>query len=93
MYSSSPLVSTFKVAGSILIHICKVILYYDYILNLPAEIESFWNRKGFTWASFLFFVNRYLVLFGNVPVMVQFFWYPQDLAHKNIVRSNFLDAL
>jgi len=36
-----------------------VVMFYDWLLTLPAEVDTVWNaRKGFT--SCLFFVNRYL---------------------------------
>ncbi|RDB31003.1 hypothetical protein Hypma_000082 [Hypsizygus marmoreus] len=57
-----------------------VILYYDYALTLPAEVERFWASKSVSWASGFFYVNRYLVIFGHIPVMVQYYW---DSRHKS----------
>lgn len=39
---------------------------------------------GFTWASLSFFLNRYLVLFGHIPVMIEYFWMigSQELKEK-----------
>jgi hypothetical protein len=51
-----------------------VILYYDYALTLPDEAERFWATRSITWASFFFYVNRYLCLLGHIPVMVQYYW-------------------
>lgn len=51
-----------------------VILYYDYALTLPAEVERFWSSRSLSWASSLFYVNRYLSLFGHIPVMIQYYW-------------------
>ncbi|KZP23492.1 hypothetical protein FIBSPDRAFT_952013 [Athelia psychrophila] len=48
-----------------------VILYYDYSLTFADEVERFWNRNNFTWTSLFFFINRYLVLLGNIPVLCQ----------------------
>ncbi|KAF9489904.1 hypothetical protein BDN71DRAFT_1593148 [Pleurotus eryngii] len=50
------------------------ILYYDYWLTLPLEIERYWTLKGFTTARFLFYLNRYTSLFAHVPVIVAYFW-------------------
>jgi len=38
------------------------------------ERERFWSSRAFSWASFFFYANRYLALFGHVPVIVQYFW-------------------
>ncbi|KAF4582653.1 alpha 1,2-mannosyltransferase 2.4.1 [Pleurotus pulmonarius] len=50
------------------------ILYYDYWLTLPLEIERYWALKGFTTARFLFYLNRYTSLLAHVPVIVAYFW-------------------
>ncbi|KAF7984439.1 hypothetical protein HWV62_14516 [Athelia sp. TMB] len=62
----------------------KAILYYDWFLTLSDEIERFWNRKNFTWASLFFFFNRYLVIFGNIPVILQSFWEPTNVSTKDM---------
>jgi len=59
-----------------------VILYYDYALTLSMEVERFWTFQSFTWASFLFFLNRYLSVVGHLPVFVEFFWTTPDPAAK-----------
>ncbi|OSD03712.1 hypothetical protein PYCCODRAFT_1434104 [Trametes coccinea BRFM310] len=48
------------------------ILYYDFVLTIPQEIERFWSRK-LSWPSFLFFLNRYLSVIGHIPVIIEFF--------------------
>lgn len=52
------------------------ILYYDYLLTLPLEIDRFWfNRQAScSWASFLFFLNRYVSLFGHIPIAMEYLW-------------------
>ncbi|TFK40054.1 hypothetical protein BDQ12DRAFT_734091 [Crucibulum laeve] len=50
------------------------ILYYDYLLTLPAEISRFWSMRRITWASSFFYLNRYLTLLGHGPVVHQYFW-------------------
>ncbi|KAF8072079.1 hypothetical protein FPV67DRAFT_1483847 [Lyophyllum atratum] len=56
-----------------------VILYYDYALTLPAEVQRFWSSP-LSWAPSFFYVNRYLALFGHIPVMIQYYW---DSRHSN----------
>jgi len=48
-----------------------VILYYDYVLTVQIEIERYWNPQCLTWASALFFVNRYGALLGHIPVIYE----------------------
>ncbi|KAJ3755719.1 hypothetical protein EV360DRAFT_85633 [Lentinula raphanica] len=61
----------------------KVILVYDYLLTLDLEIERFWKRDTKRLASVLFFVNRYLSLVGNIPLMLFFFWPEPILRYHN----------
>ena len=49
-----------------------VILYYEYLLTLPEEVQYFW-RKRRTPVTILFFLNRYLNLLVNVPLILQTF--------------------
>ncbi|KZP23278.1 hypothetical protein FIBSPDRAFT_1042991 [Athelia psychrophila] len=62
-----------------------VILCYDYSLTFADEVERFWNRKNFTWASLFYFINRYLVLLGNIPVLFVTFWETNSLSNKTLV--------
>jgi hypothetical protein len=39
------------------------------------EVERFWGAKRFTWAILFFYLNRYITLFGHLPVVVEYFWY------------------
>ncbi|KAI0259173.1 hypothetical protein BC834DRAFT_974497 [Gloeopeniophorella convolvens] len=51
-----------------------VILYYDYLLTLPREIEYLWPpRHRVTFASSLYFLNRYMAIFGHMPVAYEIF--------------------
>ncbi|KAJ8490187.1 hypothetical protein ONZ45_g13290 [Pleurotus djamor] len=52
------------------------ILYYDYLLTLPMEIDRYWSLKvtTFSWTRFLFYLNRYTALLAHVPVIVAYFW-------------------
>lgn len=49
--------------------------YDDYSSEIDEDREGRnVTRTGFTWASLLFFLNRYLVLLGHIPVMIEYFW-------------------
>ncbi|KAF9525426.1 hypothetical protein CPB83DRAFT_859539 [Crepidotus variabilis] len=57
------------------------ILYYDYYLTFAMEIDRMWSRGGFSLAMTLFYVNRYVNIFGHIPVMVEYFWVSSS-SHK-----------
>ncbi|KAH7924939.1 hypothetical protein BV22DRAFT_1129445 [Leucogyrophana mollusca] len=61
-------------ANAIVDLISYTILFYDYLLTFGAEVERFWKRPSFSWAFFLFFVNRYLNILGHIPVVAKAFW-------------------
>ncbi|KAH9953184.1 hypothetical protein BC827DRAFT_167231 [Russula dissimulans] len=51
-----------------------VILYYDYILTLPREIEFLWlshNKRG--WFTTACLLNRYVPVLGYLPTVVEHF--------------------
>ena len=50
------------------------ILLYDYCLTFGTEVERCWGVGQLNWASGFFYLNRYLVLFGHVPIMLEYFW-------------------
>jgi len=52
---------------------CVAFLYYDYILTFSKEVLLYWRDWRFTSTSFFFFANRYVSLFGHIPVMLEFF--------------------
>ncbi|RPD60831.1 hypothetical protein L227DRAFT_85243 [Lentinus tigrinus ALCF2SS1-6] len=47
-------------------------LYYDFLLTLPLEVERYWTG-GRSWASVFFFVNRYMAVLCHLPVVYEFF--------------------
>ncbi|KAJ7135797.1 hypothetical protein C8R44DRAFT_869495 [Mycena epipterygia] len=49
------------------------ILFYDYFLTLDRETSRYWGTR-MTWATVLFYLNRYGLLIGVIPVMVGSFW-------------------
>ncbi len=60
------------------IHVCAdtlcalVVLYYDFLLTFPFEVERYW-AGGRSWASCCFFANRYMAVLGHLPVVYEFF--------------------
>ncbi|TFK41785.1 hypothetical protein BDQ12DRAFT_720597 [Crucibulum laeve] len=54
------------------------ILAYEYYLTFVYEVERFWIPRVINLASFFFCLNRYLVLFGHIPVMLEYFWMSND---------------
>ncbi|KJA21530.1 hypothetical protein HYPSUDRAFT_67659 [Hypholoma sublateritium FD-334 SS-4] len=50
------------------------LVVYDYYLTFAEEVDRFWMGGPLNWASGLFYLNRYVVLVGHIPVMVEFFW-------------------
>lgn len=49
-----------------------MVLYYDYLLTFSCEVEFFWpheNRVG--WVSFFYFLNRYVAIFGHIPIVLR----------------------
>jgi len=70
-----------EVEGQVFITNCVAtaaftILYYDYALTFHLEVNRFWKMRRLTWASSLFYLNRYLSLVGHIPVIVQYFLPP-----------------
>ncbi|EIN09103.1 hypothetical protein PUNSTDRAFT_134272 [Punctularia strigosozonata HHB-11173 SS5] len=47
------------------------ILFYDYTLTFSTEFDRYWT-KGASWASILFFLNRYLSA-GEIMLLVEDF--------------------
>ncbi|KAF7324107.1 Amidase domain-containing protein [Mycena kentingensis (nom. inval.)] len=47
------------------------LLVYEYALTLDEEISRYWGKR-LTWGASLFYLNRYLALFGTVPVVAEF---------------------
>jgi Family of unknown function (DUF6533) len=66
----------------------KVILYYDYFLTLPAEVDGFWCAGSHSWASIVFLANRYMAVLAHVPLVYVAFGDPckmeVGLAHSGL---------
>jgi hypothetical protein len=54
--------------------IWAAILLYDYCLTFVAEVERCWVVRRLNWGLGFFYLNRYLMLFGYIPIMLEFFW-------------------
>ncbi|TDL17545.1 hypothetical protein BD410DRAFT_794241 [Rickenella mellea] len=48
------------------------ILYYDYLATLPEEMRRIWTAR-FSGATLLFLLNRYIPVFGYIPVLYALF--------------------
>ena len=64
-----------------------VILYYDHALTLHEEIQRYWIRAPLTWATFFFFLNRYLAFLGHIPIIMDIFWNISNLPRKATVSE------
>jgi hypothetical protein len=63
----------------------SVILYYDYALTFSREVEFFWpheNRVG--WVSSLYFLNRYVAIFGYIPIVLRLTPGPDSLIRVRV---------
>ena len=49
------------------------ILYWDYLLTLKVEINTYWKARP-SRAAWLYFLNRGLGLLGHLPVIVMFYF-------------------
>ncbi|KAJ7020076.1 hypothetical protein C8F04DRAFT_1275505 [Mycena alexandri] len=57
------------------------VLFYDYFLTLDSEVSRYWGSK-MTAPTFLFYLNRYLMLVGTIPVAIQYFWTTNSTPRK-----------
>ena len=48
-----------------------VVLYYDYLLTFPDELETVWHSR-LSWNSALIGLSRYLSLSGAIPTLSLF---------------------
>ncbi|KAJ7888322.1 hypothetical protein B0H14DRAFT_2693571 [Mycena olivaceomarginata] len=60
------------------------LLFYDFLLTLDWEISRYWGAR-ISLSKFLFFLNRYGTLLGNIPVVVQRFWTTPGSPEKTTV--------
>ncbi|KAF8189500.1 hypothetical protein K438DRAFT_1480439, partial [Mycena galopus ATCC 62051] len=57
------------------------LLCYEYFITIELEVSRYWGLRS-TAPSILFFVNRYGMLFGTVPIVFQYFWTTNSTPHK-----------
>ena len=70
---SSPAAYRQTALGRILISpLAAAILYFDFFLTLPAEVDRYWTGNGCSWASLLFFMNRYITLVFKIYAFMSF---------------------
>ncbi len=55
----------------------SAILYYDFILTFRLEVEQFWGHR-LSWASGLFFLNRYSSILFNIPLLYEYLGGPSE---------------
>lgn len=73
--SATRYVSRTKTQGYIFCCRTLVMLYYDYLLTLPREIEYLWpphNKQG--WFTLACLLNRYLPVIGLSPIAASYFF-------------------
>jgi hypothetical protein len=64
------------------------LLYYEYFITLELEVSRFWGLR-LNVPNVLFFANRYGMLLGTIPIVVQYFWTTEPTPHKHAVSRNF----
>ncbi|EIW56669.1 uncharacterized protein TRAVEDRAFT_49487 [Trametes versicolor FP-101664 SS1] len=70
----------------ILSSVAFALLYYDFVLTIPQEVERYWERK-FSLPSFLFFLNRYMSVLCHIPVIVEFFGVIPESRYQMLTTS------
>ena len=64
------------------------ILYYDFILTLPLEIDRFWvGSRSLSTVSLVFFMNRYLSVAFSIPGLYASFGLMSELVSKLLSNS------
>ncbi|KAF7350147.1 hypothetical protein MVEN_01317100 [Mycena venus] len=67
------------------------LLFYEFFLTFNLEVSRYWGLAP-TAPNVLFFLNRYGMLFGTVPIVFQYFWTttntPQKLASTHTAWRN-----
>ncbi|KDR79152.1 hypothetical protein GALMADRAFT_137042 [Galerina marginata CBS 339.88] len=70
------------------------IIYYDYLLTLPAEYSRYWTgKRKISFASIMFYLNRYLTFLGHIPVILQVFWAESDASHIELSTRHHCQGL
>ncbi|KAF7299838.1 hypothetical protein HMN09_00990700 [Mycena chlorophos] len=71
--------------------ISYTLLVYEYFCLLSAEVDRFWckSRSRTTFPAILFFVNRYVTLLGNLPMVIVALWNAAPSARKTATYHQF----
>ncbi|KAJ7882160.1 hypothetical protein B0H13DRAFT_2667432 [Mycena leptocephala] len=69
--------------------ISSTLLIYEYFLTINVEVSRYWGLPA-TAPNVLFFLNRYGMLCGTIPVIFQYFWTAESTPHKLAVSSQTL---
>ncbi|KAH6913314.1 hypothetical protein BKA70DRAFT_1421590 [Coprinopsis sp. MPI-PUGE-AT-0042] len=65
------------------------VLYYEYFLTLPREVAWIWRApRRISWLDIIFYVNRYLVLFGQIGVIIRAHGIEPLLASPSRLEAN-----
>ncbi|KAI0744810.1 hypothetical protein C8Q76DRAFT_789289 [Earliella scabrosa] len=65
-------IAQFDYGNRIISSVSFAILYYDFILTLPLEIERYWKSR-ISWGSVFFFLNRYVSILSHIPIVYEYF--------------------
>lgn len=69
----------------------SAILYYDHIVTFSAEVRYIW-QKPLSRSSLIFFLNRYVICFGYIPVLLFLFFSPEDIDVRAVLPSLLHDS-
>ena len=61
------------------------LLYYEYIITFGTEASRIWSNSRFNAPTVIFFLNRYVILFGHIPVVLEYFWTTSETKLKGEV--------
>ncbi|KAH9021572.1 hypothetical protein EDB85DRAFT_2152287 [Lactarius pseudohatsudake] len=69
------------------------ILYYDYLLTLPLEIQYLWYPNKLGWFTVACLLNRYLPVFGHIPLAVSYMTRSDNLPLLNFALQQLCEGL
>ncbi|KAI0752133.1 hypothetical protein C8Q74DRAFT_1373916 [Fomes fomentarius] len=66
-------IAQFTDSNRIISAVSFAILYYDFVLTIPQEVDRYWKRR-LSWGSALFFLNRYSSVLSHIPIIYEYYW-------------------
>ena len=63
------------------------VLCYDFVTTIHLVVERYWSRPR-TWASILFFLNRYTAMIAHAPIFYEFFGLMPELVSQYYMSSS-----